>query len=142
MPLTGKGHRKKVKREQKLAVAAAATAQQEEEEEEEADVQQQQAADDADGGSAAESEEPQPAVDSAALMREITATGRHFSKIAQQYRFDATAQGYVNWTVQFKAEMQFYDLADVLERDPLAAEFAATAAADATLVRSRKQCIT
>ena len=143
MPLTGKGHRKKAKREQTLAVAAASTAQQEEE----ADVQQQQAeqaADDGDGGSAAESEEPQtaqPAVDSASLMREITATGRHFSKIAQQYRFDATAQGYVNWTVQFKAEMQFYDLADMLDQDPLDAQSAATDAADATLVRHKQKTV-
>ena len=145
MPLTGKGHRKKAKREQALAVAAAAAAQQQEEEE--ADVQQQQAeqaADDGDGGSAAESEEPQtaqPAVDSASLMREITATGRHFSKIAQQYRFDATAQGYVNWTVQFKAEMQFYDLADVLDQDPLDPQSAATDAADATLVRHKQKTV-
>ena len=148
MPLTGKGHRKKAKREQALAVAAAAAAQQQqEEEEEEADVQQQQAeqaADDGDGGNAAESEEPQtaqPAVDSASLMREITATGRHFSKIAQQYRFDATAQGYVNWTVQFKAEMQFYDLADVLDQDPLDAQSAATGAADANLVRHNQKTV-
>lgn len=52
------------------------------------------------------------------LIRDITSTGRHFSKVANMFKFENNTQGYVDWTVQFSAEMSNYDLADTLTEDP------------------------
>ena len=42
----------------------------------------------------------------------------NFSKIASQFRFENTTSGYVEWTVQLGAELDLYDLADVITVDP------------------------
>jgi hypothetical protein len=42
----------------------------------------------------------------------------NFSKIASQYYFENTTSGYVAFTVQFKPELDLYDLADVITTDP------------------------
>lgn len=53
------------------------------------------------------------------LMREITSTGRHFCTIAPKvFVFADDVKSYVNWTVQFHAEMDYYELAETLQLDP------------------------
>jgi hypothetical protein len=94
------------------------------------------------GSSAISSDGQQPSaaqsVDNTALLKEITGTGRHFSKIASQYKFEANAQSYMNWTVHFQSEMDNYELADTLSEDPTNSE---QDAMDPILVRHRQKTV-
>ena len=65
-----------------------------------------------------------PSANSAATTRKqlarIEGHGRHFSKISSQYRFEAQPSNYMAWCVQFKSQLEEWDLIDVLETDPAA----------------------
>jgi len=64
-----------------------------------------------------------PAANSRAIRKQlakIEGQGRHFSKISSQYRFESQQSAYMAWCVQFKAQLEEWDLLAVLETDPTA----------------------
>jgi len=53
-----------------------------------------------------------------AAVREVKEYGKHFSKIAARFAFKSTASAYTSWVVQFRSELECYDLLDVLTTNP------------------------
>jgi hypothetical protein len=51
-------------------------------------------------------------------LTELRNTGRHFSKIAARFSFEDTTASYMNWHIQFRAEMDNYELSYILDSDP------------------------
>ena len=49
-----------------------------------------------------------------AMRKELRGHSQHFSKIAQRFVFDNTAASYSSWVIQFRAEIEGYDLESTL----------------------------
>jgi hypothetical protein len=49
---------------------------------------------------------------------ELVSISRHFSKIAQRYTFDNNTASYMRWVIQFAAEMDSYEMEELLTSDP------------------------
>lgn len=56
--------------------------------------------------------------DDTVIIKKIIDIGLHFSKIASSYKFENDATSYLNWVIRFEAEMNNYNLGDVLKTNP------------------------
>jgi len=65
---------------------------------------------------------PAAARDISARVAELKHIGLHFSKIATQFRLEPNAPAFMDWKVQFEAELSSHELDHVLEDDPETAE--------------------
>jgi Reverse transcriptase (RNA-dependent DNA polymerase) len=65
---------------------------------------------------------PAAARNTHARLEKLERTQLHFSKIAQQFAFQPNAAAFMDWTVQFEAELSSCNLDHVLTDDPEAAE--------------------
>jgi hypothetical protein len=65
---------------------------------------------------------PAAAYDARTRLEKLERTQRDFSKIAPQFAFQPDAASFMNWTVQFEAELSSCNLDHVLTDDPAVAE--------------------
>jgi hypothetical protein len=76
------------------------------------------------GGDAIDSvaDNPVTASEASARVAELKRTELHFSKIASQFGFEPNTAAFMDWTVQFEAELGSHELDHVLTDDPATAE--------------------
>ena len=77
---------------------------------------------DASDSDGVQADNPAAARDISARVAELKRLGLHFSKIATQFGFEPTGAAFMDWKVQFEAELSSYELDHVLEDDPDTAE--------------------
>lgn len=54
----------------------------------------------------------------ASALHDVKENGRHFSKIAARFMFKNTPRDYTSWVVQFRSELECYELLHVLTTNP------------------------